>query len=159
MHHQLSETVLAYGCDAGLPQPDSEFLSGQVAAVRERRCDDFVAASDKPGIDFEPALVVRHGCADSWSGEAEHPADVSWRNKMPRRTHHVRSKDGSRSECAFHCSVGSTFHPHRERPFGADIILRLHGAEPADDLFRLAQAARRQPLAVKAGVSNHLSLV
>src|SRR5688500_9675787 len=69
---------------------------------------------------------------------------------MPGRAHHGGSEDGPGRERPLDRHVARAPHAQREPPFGERVLLRLHGAEPGDDVLGTGQAAGGQALTMQA---------
>jgi hypothetical protein len=80
---------------------------------------------------------------------------VGWRHKMPRRSHYVRAKELSGLECALDLRVDRTVsHSKTQSPFRRFVLLRLHGAEPGDDIRRLQVPCACNALVQKSSLCN-----
>jgi hypothetical protein len=87
---------------------------------------------------------------DPRRGKREHPPDVGRRDEMPRWPHHVRTEDGTLVEYFLDIGVGDTFCAQTERPFRTRVILSLDGAQPGDDVGRLANVSAAEFLVAES---------
>jgi hypothetical protein len=93
-------------------------------------------------------------------GQFEEPPDVPARDEMPRRSHHVRAEDFPACQCGINaCRRHRSAHAEGERPPGGAVVLRLHGAEPGDNVSGVSRSGPQQAMAPEAfGGDGHLGI-
>ena len=103
------------------------------------------SAEGRP-VELEPAVIGGHAGAHARCCERQHPADIRGGDEVPGRAHHVRAKDLSLAEREFNLIVSGAPHPQPKCPLRVGVLLRLHRAKPADDVFRIRKAGAGQTL-------------
>src|SRR5262245_28341942 len=106
----------------------AEFLAGEGLASGQGALDEPGRASLHGRVESQLLRVAGHRLAYTWSRELEHPADVGWRDEVPRRPHHVGTEDPALIEGLLDRRAG---RPGRktepECPLRRQVLLGLHG--------------------------------
>jgi len=98
------------------------------------------------GVQLELAIGVRAELLHPRGAEREHPADIRWGDEVPRRPEHMGAKNRAGVEGKLDFAGSHTGRALAERPLRAGKVLRLNGAEPADDGGGVATIGAQQPL-------------
>ncbi len=148
--HQQIRQALADDADPRVGEDGGRLGARQLVAAAKGRDESARAAPQRRCV--QPQLSVPAGAAgpDPRRRRREQPADVRRQHEVPGRPQHVGAQDVAGREGALDRSVVSTLRAHPDGPLGGAVVLRLDGAEEADDrLGRRAggagQALRAQP--------------
>jgi hypothetical protein len=118
----------------------SQLGSREMLSADECLRDRIVASPNRPRIDVQIAPVVRHRLLHARCSERQHPPNVLRCDEVPRRTKHMRPENLPLADLSLDVRVCLDARPHTKRPLRTGVILRLHGAEGANDV-----ACRRRP--------------
>src|SRR4051812_35416846 len=113
----------------------------------ERPLDRGSAASERPRVQFERAVVIGEDPMHARGSEFEQPSNVGGRDEMPRRAHDVRAKNASLVTRTLYLGARrSVRHAKPKRPFRRLVLLCLHRTEPGHNVLRPAKTWRRNVL-------------
>ena len=86
-------------------------------------------------VDAELARVVRVGCQNARTRQIQEPADVLGQHEVPGGPQDVRPQQPARVKRLIERRVGDARDTLTDAPLAARIVLRLHRAQPAQDVF------------------------
>ena len=112
--------------------------------------EELAGAIEQLGVERERSPSSRLRGDDALAGELQHPAHVGARHVLPGAAKAVRAQDVARGERAFDRALGRRRRPQGHGPQRAEMVLRLHGAEPAHHLHRRRQRMVRDELATQS---------
>src|SRR4029077_2820056 len=82
------------------------------------------------------------------------PPDVGRGDEMPGRAQHMSTENRSLVHGALDRGIDGAPGPCPDAPFGAAVVLRLHGPEPAHDLSRGGQGGRQEGLSRESPLND-----
>src|SRR5690606_29183325 len=123
-------------------------------AVFEHLADHSRRSRDEPSVQLQLPVSARHLCTDARRGELDQPTDVAGRDEVPGRTEDMRAQDVALCIRALHVAVAESARAQTDRPTRNRVLLRLHGAEPFDDVARGTQRCARQALVAEAELAD-----
>jgi hypothetical protein len=92
-----------------------------------------VGALEDRRVQAVGAEIGRADRQDARAGERQQPADIGGRDEMPGGTQDVGAQDGAVVKRPVEAGVGGAGQALGQRPLGAEVVLRLHRAQPGDE--------------------------
>jgi hypothetical protein len=145
VHRHVGETLVV-GRDSGARKRGTQLDARQRLAAAERALEHAEDASHQASGQFELATVVRADRVHARRGQRQHPPQVWRRHEVPRRTEDVRTENAPVVKRAIDGGVREVQRALCHAPLRARVVLRLHRAEPGDDVLRLPESGLRQLL-------------
>ena len=108
----------------------------------------FFGVGDIDAIGVHPAPQAGQGLV---AAERQHPGEIFARDQLPGGAQQVRADDPAFVEGFLEGLERRLPRPHRHGPAHRLILLRLHGAEPRDDVRRIFEFGGDELLAQETG--------
>src|SRR5436190_13594065 len=141
---QVRKSSLAL--DALTQENGCQLRPRELLATAERIREKLARALERLRIEPDLAKARRCGCDDARPDQREHPAEVLGRHELPGAAKAVSANQVACVESSLHRSLPGAHRPRADSPQRPEVILRLHGAEPAHHLAGRLRSLSREKL-------------
>ena len=155
MHREMGDRQVVGQVDPGRLHGCGELVASQGPPAGQRGAHCGAGRLERPRV--EPEAAVHRACdpVDARTGQRLDPSELGRDEEMPRRPHRMGSDDPAlvhRGAERIDRLAGR--HALGDPPERAGHVLRLDGAEPADDLRRRRERRSDQPAVAETGMGD-----